>query len=62
MAMAISKWVLLFLVVSIAAGLSGVANLSSVSADVAGTQFDALIYFRGLACLRFYGLSTGVTL
>jgi hypothetical protein len=29
MAMAISKWVLLFLVVSIAAGLSGVANGSA---------------------------------
>jgi hypothetical protein len=34
-AMAVSKWVLLFLVVSITAGLSGVADRSSVSADVA---------------------------
>jgi uncharacterized membrane protein YtjA (UPF0391 family) len=41
--MAISKWVLLFLVVSIAAGLSGVANRFSVSADIAGALFDALL-------------------
>ena len=41
--MAISKWVLLFLVVSITAGLSGVANRFSVSADVAGGLFDALL-------------------
>jgi uncharacterized membrane protein YtjA (UPF0391 family) len=41
--MAISKWVLLFLVVSITAGLSGVAKRSSVSADVAGALFDALL-------------------
>jgi uncharacterized membrane protein YtjA (UPF0391 family) len=41
--MAISKWVLLFLVVSITAGLSGVANRFSVSADIAGALFDALL-------------------
>jgi hypothetical protein len=41
--MAISKWVLLVLVVSITAGLSSVANRSSVSADVAGALFDALL-------------------
>jgi uncharacterized membrane protein YtjA (UPF0391 family) len=35
--------VLLFLVVSIAAGLSGVANRFSVSADIAGALFDALL-------------------
>jgi hypothetical protein len=40
--MPISKWVLLLLVVSMTAGLSGVANRSSVSADVAGALFDAL--------------------
>ena len=51
MAMAISNWVLLFLVVSIAAGLSGVANRSSVSADVAGALFDALIIFVVLLVL-----------
>ena len=45
MAIAISKWVHLFRVVSIAAGLSGVANRSSVSADVAGALFDAVIIF-----------------
>ena len=61
MAMAISKWVLLFLVVSIAAGLSGVANRSSVSADVAGALFDALIIFVVLLVLGFT-VSTGVTL
>jgi uncharacterized membrane protein YtjA (UPF0391 family) len=43
MAMAISKWVLLFLVLSITAGLSRVANRHSVSADVAGALFDALL-------------------
>jgi len=53
MAMAISKWVLLFLVVSIAAGLSGVANRSSVSADIAGALFDALIIFVVLLVLGF---------
>ncbi len=41
--MAISKWLLLFLVVSITAGLSGVANRHSVSADIAGALFDALL-------------------
>ncbi|MDB5607506.1 MAG: hypothetical protein JWP25_4406 [Bradyrhizobium sp.] len=41
--MAISKWVLLFLVVSITAGLSGVAHRSSISADIAGALFDALL-------------------
>ena len=41
--MAISTWVLLFLVVSIIAGLSSVANRSSVFADVAGALFDALL-------------------
>jgi uncharacterized membrane protein YtjA (UPF0391 family) len=51
MAMAISKWVLSFLVVSIAAGLSGVANRSTVSADVAGALFDALIIFAVLLVL-----------
>jgi hypothetical protein len=55
MAMAISKWVLLFLVVSITAGLSSVANRwSSVSADVAGGLFDALlIIFVVLLVLGF---------
>jgi len=54
MAMAISKWVLLFLVVSIAAGLSGVANRSSVFADVTGALFDALlILFVVLLVLGF---------
>jgi hypothetical protein len=43
MAMAISKWVLLFLVVSITVGLPSVANRSSVFADVAGALFDALL-------------------
>jgi uncharacterized membrane protein YtjA (UPF0391 family) len=52
--MAISKWVLLFLVVSIAAGLSGVANRFSVSADVAGAPFDTLlIIFVVLLVLGF---------
>ena len=51
--MEISKWVLLFLVVSIAAGPSGVANQSSVSADVAGALFDALIIFVVLLVLGF---------
>jgi len=41
--MAISKWVLFVLVVSITAGLSGVAKRTSVSADVAGGLFDALL-------------------
>ncbi len=41
--MAISKWVLLFLVMSIAVGLSGGANRSSVLADFAGALFDALL-------------------
>jgi uncharacterized membrane protein YtjA (UPF0391 family) len=45
MAMAISKWLLLFLVVSITAGLSGVAKRSSISADVAGALFDVLLIF-----------------
>jgi uncharacterized membrane protein YtjA (UPF0391 family) len=46
--------VLLFLVVSITAGLSGVANRSSVSADVAGALFDALlIIFVVLLVLGF---------
>jgi uncharacterized membrane protein YtjA (UPF0391 family) len=45
MAMAISKWLLLFLVVSITAGLSGVARRSSISADVAGALFDVLLIF-----------------
>jgi hypothetical protein len=40
--MAFSKWVLLFFV-SITAGLSGVANRSSVVADVAGALFDAFL-------------------
>jgi uncharacterized membrane protein YtjA (UPF0391 family) len=54
--MAISKWVLLFLVVSITAGLSGVVNRSSVSADVAGALFDALlIIFVVLLVLGFTG-------
>ncbi len=52
--MAISKWVLLLLVVSITAGLSGVASRFSVSADVAGTLFDALlIIFVVLLVLGF---------
>ena len=41
--MAISKWVLLVLVVSITAGISGVARRSSISADVAEGLFDALL-------------------
>jgi uncharacterized membrane protein YtjA (UPF0391 family) len=41
--MAISKWVLLCLAVSMTAGLSGVAKRSSISADVAGALFDALL-------------------
>ena len=41
--MTLSEWGRLFLVASIAAGLSGVANRSSVSADVAGALFDALL-------------------
>jgi uncharacterized membrane protein YtjA (UPF0391 family) len=41
--MAISKWVLLFFVASITAGLSGVANRSSVVADVTGALFDAFL-------------------
>jgi uncharacterized membrane protein YtjA (UPF0391 family) len=54
MTMAISKWVLLILVVSIAAGLSGVANRSSVSADVAGALFGTLlIIFVVLLVLGF---------
>ena len=58
--MAISKWVLLFLVVSIAASLSGVANRSSVSADVAGALFDALlIIFVVLLVLGFTVYRTG---
>jgi uncharacterized membrane protein YtjA (UPF0391 family) len=52
--MAISKWVLLFLVVSITAGLAGVVNRSSVFADVAGALFDALlIIFVVLLVLGF---------
>jgi uncharacterized membrane protein YtjA (UPF0391 family) len=54
MAMAISKWVLLLLVVSITVGLSGVATRSGVSADVAGALFDALlIIFVVLLVLGF---------
>jgi uncharacterized membrane protein YtjA (UPF0391 family) len=41
--MAISKWVLLFLVLSITAGLSSVATRSSMLADFAGAMFDALL-------------------
>jgi uncharacterized membrane protein YtjA (UPF0391 family) len=53
-AMAFSKWVLLFLVMSITAGLSIVANRSSVSADVAGALFDTLlIIFVVLLVLGF---------
>ena len=52
--MAISKWVLLILVVSIIAGLSGVTNRSSVSADVAGALFGTLlIIFVVLLVLGF---------
>ena len=54
--MAISKWVLLFLVLSITAGLSGVANRSSVSADVAGALFDALLIILW-SCLSWVLLS-----
>jgi uncharacterized membrane protein YtjA (UPF0391 family) len=54
MTMAISKWVLLILVVSITAGLSGVANRSSISADVAGALFGTLlIIFVVLLVLGF---------
>ena len=49
----VGKSALLFLVVSIAAGLSGVANRSSVSADIAGALFDALIIFVVLLVLGF---------
>ncbi len=89
--MEISKWVLLFLVVSITAGISGVANrssfayvakggvdvssfcvaiwlvglrqsLASVSADVAGALFDALlIVFVVLLVLGFTVYRPGVT-
>jgi uncharacterized membrane protein YtjA (UPF0391 family) len=41
--MAIPTWVLLFLVVSIAAGLPAFAGLSSVSADLARALLDALL-------------------
>lgn len=41
--MAISKWVLLLFVMSIAAGLTSVAHLYSASADVARTLFDTLL-------------------
>jgi uncharacterized membrane protein YtjA (UPF0391 family) len=52
--MAFSKWVLLFLVVSITAGLSNLANRSSVFADIAGALFDAmLIIFVVLLVLGF---------
>jgi uncharacterized membrane protein YtjA (UPF0391 family) len=52
--MAISKWVLLFLVLSITAALLGVANRSSVYADVAGALCDALlIIFVVLLVLGF---------
>jgi len=52
--MEISKWVFLFLVVSITAGVSGVANRYCVSADVAGALFDALlIIFVVLLVLGF---------
>jgi hypothetical protein len=52
--MEISKWVLLCLVMSITAGLSSVANRSSVFADVAGALFDALlIIFVVLLVLGF---------
>ena len=52
--MAISKWVFLFLVVSITAGLSGVANRSSISADVAEALFGTLlIIFVVLLVLGF---------
>jgi uncharacterized membrane protein YtjA (UPF0391 family) len=54
MTMAISKWVLLILVVSITAGLSGVVNRSSISADVAGALFGTLlIIFVVLLVLGF---------
>jgi uncharacterized membrane protein YtjA (UPF0391 family) len=52
--MAISKWVLLILAVSFIAGLSGVANRSSVSADVVGALFGTLlIIFVVLLVLGF---------
>jgi uncharacterized membrane protein YtjA (UPF0391 family) len=52
--MAFSKWVLLFLVVSITAGLSSLANRPGVFADVAGALFDALlIIFVVLLVLGF---------
>jgi uncharacterized membrane protein YtjA (UPF0391 family) len=53
-AMAICKWALLFFVVSITASLSGVANRSSVVADVAGALSDAfLIILAVLLVLGF---------
>jgi uncharacterized membrane protein YtjA (UPF0391 family) len=52
--MANSNWMLLFLAVSITAGLSGFANRSSVFADVAAAPFDALlIIFVVLLVLGF---------
>jgi uncharacterized membrane protein YtjA (UPF0391 family) len=52
--MAVSKWVLLLLVLAIAAGLSGFSGLSSVPADLARALFDAfLIIFVVLLVLGF---------
>jgi uncharacterized membrane protein YtjA (UPF0391 family) len=58
--MTFSKWVLLFLVVSITAGLSSVANRSSVTADIAGALFDTLlIIFVVLLVLGFTAYQPG---
>jgi uncharacterized membrane protein YtjA (UPF0391 family) len=52
--MAISKWVLLLLVLAVAAGLAGSSGLSSVPADLARALFDAfLIIFVVLLVLGF---------
>jgi uncharacterized membrane protein YtjA (UPF0391 family) len=41
--MVIPKWLLLLIVVAIAAGLSGFSGVSSVSADLARALFDAFL-------------------
>jgi uncharacterized membrane protein YtjA (UPF0391 family) len=41
--MVIPKWLLLLIVVAIAAGLSGFSSVSSVSADLARALFDAFL-------------------
>jgi uncharacterized membrane protein YtjA (UPF0391 family) len=41
--MVIPKWLLLLIVVAIAAGLSGFSGVSGVSADLARALFDAFL-------------------